>query len=131
MKYRMGFVSNSSSSSFIAGYGFVPDNKKEAFEGTMKSLGIVVNYESKDEKWNLLDFFFPTAYTKNLPDEKYACIHYEGDEGSWYWYDHDEDEARDINWWDKPRRELIKHLENGTFFDKTKPFDYKYGVWHS
>ena len=35
LKIRSNFVSNSSSSSFIAGYGVVPEHKMKDFEETM------------------------------------------------------------------------------------------------
>ena len=65
MKIRSGFVSNSSSSSFIAGYGVVPEHKMKDFEETMKffeaktgkeAIGIV---ENEDVHLILLDIMMP------------------------------------------------------------------------
>ena len=129
MKFRLGFVSNSSSSSFIAGYGSVSEDMRADFEETMKFFGAKV-YKANELKsyFNVMDIFFPEE-TKIHND--CMTVFYEGKEDETYWWDNDTEEAKDRNFWDAKRNLLITCLEDGYFFDKNKPYNYTFGVWHS
>ena len=133
MKIRNSFVSNSSSSSFITGYGVI-DTKKydelikfikercdynESFLiGLKKDLDLIYTNVSVDDSISDTDLILVVNYWNGEGDSEF----YDS------WGEPDYTKASDINFYSEEQQELIHALSEGTFFDKTKPYDCSFGA---
>lgn len=135
MKIRNGFVSNSSSSSFIIGYGVVPNNKQKNLIKTIKKC---VKYDwefklikAKDVEDNLKQLDVDKLRLSD--DDILLFVEIYNHEGDEIFYN-EEDEcfnysiANDISFYSDKQQKIIKILSDGRFFDKTKPYIYRIGA---
>ena len=145
MKIRLGFVANSSSSSFIIGFGsvnqkkmnelknFINDylNKDEycllSVDDIKNNSGYLVNYNHEYNK-ACIGFI-----EEDLPIDKFnendllLIVSISNDEGDSYFYDEEDDYELDysiadqIDFYNERQQKIINMLSDGLFFNKEKP----------
>lgn len=146
MKKRTGFVSNSSSSSFIVGYGAILKNKKSDIEKFFKNLNIrncdyeirsveeiymtegtkyeigFIDYEIPLDKFDSKDLLLLVAIENNEGDSNGVFYREEDDYDSGWW------RAENPDFYSENQQKVIAMLESGKFFDKNKPYEHSIGA---
>ena len=146
MKKRTGFVSNSSSSSFIVGYGAILKNKKSDVEKFFKKHGICngdyeirsveeiymtegtkyaigfIDYEIPLDKFDSKDLLLLVAIANNEGDSDGVFYREEDDYDSGWW------RAENPDFYPENQQTVIAMLESGKFFDKNKPYAHSIGA---
>lgn len=144
MKIRNGFVSNSSSSSFIVGYGVVSKKQRKNLEDYLEARISKFEYKIfnvgkfKDEYKNIGFIEFPINYN-GIPDDALMCTVFiennEGDGGdspffqecdSFGSYKSGYELAQEENFYPKNQQDVIKIFKTKKFFDKN--FNCKYEI---
>ena len=150
MRIRSGFVSNSSSSSFIAGIGIIKNMAKFAgwlaqnnVKLTKHDIDIVPTSDIVSESWmyefvhspNRLEITTPVNYSErisipiDLSKEEYFFVvriaNNEGDQCFRMGPDCVPDYNIDKNWFDEPQQAIIDAFEDAKMFKKSK---YKFGA---
>lgn len=124
MKYRLGFVSNSSSSSFIIGYAKVIDSTKFmnwVEKNNIKNISLLTTKEILSTKGDLFKIesfrddalVVPISVDKN---EVFVIVDYGGNEGDSYFYhneDYDIDYNISLNFFDSELQDIIKAIQEG------------------
>lgn len=139
MKIRNGFVSNSSSSSFIIAYGMIKDRKK--LDDYLKKNGIT--YEESISRWsevrivpyveinqsnrnlsctNCISLDIPIGLDK-FKNKEFIIVELGNNEGdSFFWeddsYECNWDKAEDIDFWSGSQRALIELFSEDQIIDE-------------
>ena len=135
MKIRTGFVSNSSSSSFIVGYGMLKDGEtEESLNERLKEYNAHCYVMDAEGILEYAEYWFPVVSAKHIPDGDWAFVSWYGNEGDEYFYDDDILDysiAYDLDFFHEAQRNLIQEARKGTYFNTLLPFDCIFGAEHS
>jgi hypothetical protein len=127
MKTRYGFVSNSSSSSFILGYGLIKDSNKlnDYFETNNIKISYNVNIKKQYEPFeyqNENELRGGNCTTLNIPEDLYLkgdilIVNILNDEGDEMFYNEfseefDYDKAKEISFYNTEQQALINLFNN-------------------
>lgn len=145
MKIRTNFVSNSSSSSFIVGYGVLkPETQKECLSILQKCVGDPNDWNSwnvklagsleRDDKYlGFVKFYVDTNGMDPTDEVLLVQIeNNEGDGGSPFFspplYESNWELAESKDFYDKEQQKVIEILDNSKYIDLSKPHNWKIGA---
>ena len=147
MKIRQGFVSNSSSSSFIVGYGAIDISKYNKLKKFLKKADL----DEFDFKIVCVHTEYKNSFNPKtniginrlkVPVESFDAFdlllllnisNYEGDDEFFnkITYECEYEKANNIDYYPKEQQKIIRVLKDGVFFDKSKPYICTIGALHT
>ena len=116
-------------------FGYVSPENVDVFVEKAKSLGANVHPIEKDRN-RYFWYYFPLLDVNSLPEGNLMLTAWNGSETDDDFWDemaeeYDYTKASDFNYYDTEQQELIMLLQDGVYYDTSKPFDTLYGADHS